>query len=360
MSQLDTPPGYQTASFRERGAAMPLTTPLLSGARVRLTDREGLELVVPKATGGRRNTLVAWDHIADLCALSVHDIRLLDRVGRLRIITPGTIRDASWLTLSEGFAGRRARAAAMAAMAADQEARVRTHYHLLLALVSHYEPAGRPIPPAKLPSMAAYAIERLAAHCHWRPESVADALTRLAPLLAPIGLGERIGTARIPSLLATLQAFRRSIDTLPIDTDWDAEAVALITRTTEIALACVTGALTEARALADNIPALIGAWMTDPAALTARLIRADWLTDGWISLCSYWTMAVDHDGQPPELADLVLLLPMIPDEVALWPGFAADTILPAHHARDRLPDEYSETNLIDALARNESLVALAV
>ena len=161
-------------------------------------------------------------------------------------------------------------------------------------------------------------------------------MTRLAPLLAPIGLGERIGIARIPALLAAMQAFRRSIDSLPIDTDWDAEAVALITRTAEITLACLTGALTEARDLADNLPILIGAWLTDPAAITARMNRAAWLADGWATLCSFWTMAVAHDGQPPGLADLVHLLPIIPDEVAHWPGFEAGTILP-RASRPRAP-----------------------
>ena len=208
--------------------------------------------------------------------------------------------------------------------------------------------------------MATQAISRLTAQYNWPREDIADALTRLAPLLAPIGLGERVGTARIPTLLVALQELRRSTDSMPINTNWDAEAVALITRTIEVALACLTGVLAETRALADNIPALIGAWMTDAAATTARMNRAEWLADGWNWLCSFWSMAVEHDGQPPELEDLVLVLPMIPDEVVQWPGFQIGTILPAHHAADHLPAEQSAPNLIDAIVHNESVLALAV
>ena len=362
MSQLDTPQGYQTSTFRERGVYMPVTTPMLTGARARLTDRDGLELVVPKALGGRGNYLTPWDNVADLCELGVHDIRLLDRVGRLRMITPASVRDAGLETAAEGFAGRRVRAAALAAIAADEQARARTHYHLLLALVRHMDPGSiqaGPVPPADLAPMATRAIDKLAARLQWRRDNIASGLAKLAPLFAPLGLGERVGTARVPALLVTLQRLRQSVAALPVTTNWEAQAIGLILRTIDITLSCMTSALGEARGLALNTPDLFRSWMTDPASVVARIGRAEWLADGWTWLCRFWSLAPDTASQRAQLEEVVLVLPSIPDEVAQWTGFGSDTVLPPHTARLRLPEDYTEHNLIDAILRNERLLALA-
>ena len=42
----------------ERGASVPFTTPMLSGARVRPADRIGLELLMPNPSGGRGTYIV--------------------------------------------------------------------------------------------------------------------------------------------------------------------------------------------------------------------------------------------------------------------------------------------------------------
>ncbi len=362
MSQLDAPPRYHISTFRERGVTMPLTTPMLTGARARLTDLDGLELVVPKALGGRGNYLTPWDNIADLCELSVHDIRLLDQVGRLRTIIPATVREAGLQTAAEGFAGRRARAAALAAIEADQDARLRTHYHLLSALVRQIEPGSiqaGPGSPADLASMASRAIDKLALQMQWRRETIVSGLAKLTPMFAPLGLGERVGIARTPILLVALQGFRQSVSAVPAITDWEAQAIGLILRTTDITLSCLTCALAEARDLALNTLGLIRSWITDPSGIVARINRADWLADGWTWLCRLWSLAPNVDSQRAQLEEIVVVLPSIPDEVSQWTGFGSDTILPPPTARSRLPVDYAEPNLIDATLRNERLLALA-
>jgi hypothetical protein len=335
---------------------------MLTGARVRLTDRDGLELVVPKALGGRGNYLAPWDNIADLCELGVHDIRLLDRVGRLRTVTPATIRAAGWQSAAEGFAGRRVRAAAQAAIAANHEYGLQTHHHLLLTLVRQMEPSSiqaGPIAPAALAPIAARAIDKLAAQFKWKRENIVSGLTKLAPLLAPLGLGERVGIARVPALLGTMQGFRQSVAALPVTTHWEAQAIGLILRTADITVSCLASALAEARGLAMNTPDLLRSWMTDPAATVARINRAEWLADGWPWLCGLWSLAADAASQRAQLEEIVIVLPSIPDEVSQWTGFGRDTVLPPHTARIHLPDDYSEPNLIEAILRNERLLAFA-
>jgi len=99
--------------------------------------------------------------------------------------------------------------------------------------------------------------------------------------------------------------------------------------------------------------------MTDPSATVARINRAEWLADGWGWLCHLWFQATDTAAQRAQLDEIVVVLPSIPDEVTHWTGFGRDTTLPPHTARSRLPEDYTEPNLIDATLRNERLLALA-
>ena len=183
-----------------------------------------------------------WDDAATLRTLTVHDMRLLNRVRRLRCIPPGTVREACCETLAEGFAGRRAMAAAAAAMEADREARLRTHYHVVLSLAGTAPRAAHCNPQAQM----VQALQRLTGLCNAAQEQVAGALTQLSALLAPVGLGESIGSARLPTALSALQGFRRAAESLAIESDADEAAAALITRSADISLACLTSALAEA------------------------------------------------------------------------------------------------------------------
>jgi hypothetical protein len=45
---------YDPATFLERGAVVPFTTPLLSGTRARKAERGGAELLVPNPSGSSK------------------------------------------------------------------------------------------------------------------------------------------------------------------------------------------------------------------------------------------------------------------------------------------------------------------
>ena len=340
---------------------MPLTTPMLSGARVRMTDRDGLELVVPKASGGRGNYVVPWRNIPDLCQPGVHDTRLVERVGTLRSVTRAAVRAAGGQTAAEGFAGRRPRAACQAAAAMAQEAQVMTNYHLLLSLVRQFGLTATldgPIRPTQLEPLAKAAIGRLAVCLNRDGGEIATALSELAGMLAPIGLGERVGTARLPSVLVSMQALRSSIAMHPANTPWEAAAVGLVTKTTDVTLACLTRSLAGARAMVQDIPGLLKSWLADPAGIAANLCRSDWLTDGWGWLCHLWSLAADAPARLQALDELVMILPTLPKEVAGWAGYGGPD-LPPRIAQRSSEYEGGRLSLLDAIMRNETLLALA-
>ena len=360
MSHLDAAQRLQSATFRERGVCLQLTTPLLVSARARLSGQSGLELVVPKASGGRGHYVAPWRNIADLCQPGVHDTRLLERVGTLPVLSPSTVREAALITATEGFAGRRVRAAAIAANLADQDARTLTNYHLLRALVHQVDPASLPpgsVMPAQLAPIAKQAIRRLAAQFGQESERVARGLAAIALALAPLGLGERVGKARVPALLVMMQALRQSLETLPSGSAWEAAAAHMIRRTAEITLSCLTSALAEARGMADNVCGLVKAWLADPPGVLTRLSRAEALVDGWAWVCHLWSQGSGTAAQHKLLDEIALILPSIPREVTGWAGFVERTVLPPRVAPRSGTIFTEELNIIDAAMRNEALLA---
>ncbi len=348
--------------MQERGVCLPLTTPMLIAARVRLLDRDGLELVVPKASGGRGNYVVPWRNVTDLCQPGVHDTRLLQRIGTLGVITPATVREAGLLTEAEGFAGRRVRAAARATMEADQKARAATHYHVLLGLIRQIDgaPSARaPIPPAQFAPLARRAMGLLASRLGRESDRVAEGVATMTAVLSPLGLGDRVATARIPALLVRMQALRQSLASLPTETPWEAAAVHLITRTAEVTLSGLTSTVAEARGRAEHIPDLLTAWLADPAGITTWMTRSEWLADGWNWLCNLWSLADDASAQRRLLDEMVLILPTLPKEVAAWVGFSNGGPLPVRITPRAAPVYRESLNIVDAIMRNETLLALS-
>lgn len=363
MSHLDAAQRFQSATFRERGVCLQLTTPMLVSSRARVSERNGLELVVPKASGGRGHFVAPWRNIADLCQPGVHDTRLLERIGTLPVLSPATVREAALITATEGFAGRRARAAATAATLADQDARTLTNYHLLHTLVRQIDlsslPAGS-IMPAQLAPIAKQAIRRLAAQFGQESERVARGLAEMALALAPLGLGERVGKARVPMLLVMMQALRHSLEILPIGSAWEAAAAHMIRRNAEITLSCLTSALAEARSMAENVSDLVKAWLADPPGILAWLNRAEALADGWAWVCHLWSYGGNVAAQHQLLDEMALILPSIPLEVTGWAGFGGSTVLPPRVAPRSGTIFTEHLNIIDAALRNEALLAAAL
>ncbi len=93
MQSLPIPPvrDHYPATFRNRGAAVPFTTPLLAGARARDSKGAGVELVIPNPSGGRGVYIVQWPGVRALCTPTVHDTVLFGRIAQLKRIDPATM-----------------------------------------------------------------------------------------------------------------------------------------------------------------------------------------------------------------------------------------------------------------------------
>lgn len=324
MPQLDRMSPYRAETFQERGVYVAMTSPVLAGARVR--RMHGMEIALP-ADG-------IWVSVAAVSGQTVYDRCLLARLSALGAMTPSLVRAASLSAMAEGLAGRRAKAAAVIAIAADAAARMHTHDHLLRNVIRHLDTRMGRVHPA---DQASRAMDRLAAETGCSGTELAAGFAELAHGLSVVGLGSRIGTARIPVLLMEIQALRQSVaGQVP------QEAVMLITGSADRVLARLAAAVTDIRALADNPVKLAAAWVQDRSALEHLIAEAAWLADGWPWLV-HIQLSVSNQGLGRR--GVATLLPRLP-------------CLPGQFTR-LVPDEPYDLNLLAVIADNEDVLARA-
>ena len=357
---------YQPTTFLDRGASVPFTTPVLTGARVRPSDRLGLEMIVPNPSGGRGHYILPWTDMGALCRPTVHDAQLTERIAGLHTVTPATIRRAGREIASRGLAGRAAGNAAGLALAQERESLVMTNFQLVLRLVQQEEPPDNAtIPPeaerpVELERRAKRTIAIIAPRLGQDADAIGSSLEQLATLYDPIGLGPRATPARLPNAVGLLKLLRQEAALLPTDADEHAPALLdMLVKTADMTLALAEQAICEARSLTDQITGLVVAWQTNSPALSRKLARADWLMDGWDRILQLWAVDPRPAARRDVLDEIAGLLPIIPREAGDWVGsqLNVQTVI---HLRRLIPGHHDwRTGLCvhDYVARNEALLA---
>lgn len=339
---------------------------MLLGARARPSDRGGIELIVPNPAGGSGVYILPWSSVCQLCHPTVHDTRLHQRVAERQGITPATIREAARQVAREGLAGRDAAAAAAAAHAADTRDRLATNFLLLVAAVRQASPTGI-VDEAALASQpelqrrAKQAIGQIAARLDRATDMVFTDLEQLASALAPIGLDRQDPPGRVPRLLAKLARFRTDMTLWAREHADGSGAQANIAATIAgVTITCTEITLADARASTDDIGELLQQWIAAPEPVARRLARSEWLVDGWEQIFLLWQDALTKAARRAVLAEISLLVPILPKEVATWlsrqvnirMALGMPKIMPAHR-------DWRTGLHFERVARNEKLRALA-
>ncbi len=357
---------YQPTTFLERGAYVPFTTPILTGARVRPADRFGLELIVPNPSGGRGDYILPWTGLRSLCRPTVHDIQLTEGIAALRTVTPANIRQAARETACRGLAGRAAVSVASTALAVEQESRVFTNFELLLRLVQQAEaPGTATIPPDqeapdRLEIRAKRVIATISPLLHQDNDAIKSSLEELSGLFNPIGVGSKATRARLPHAVAGLKLMRRELMEFPHDMDEQLSAILqMVINTADKTLACAESTLAQARLSSENLVELLVAWRTDPGAVSRKLARTDWLMDGWERIVRLWGYSGKIRERRNALDEILTMLPIIPREAGEWVGFHVEVEAPrrTHRLVSGHEDWRTGTCVQDTIFRNEALIA---
>lgn len=313
---------FQPATFPERGATVPFTSPMLQQGRVRLGAGGVRELVIRNPAGGPGWYVGPWEGVIEIARVTVHDRLVYRRIEETGALTPLELRQAARSVAAEGYGGPSAKEAALAAIA-EEEREWRASYATLLAtLLGQAGLAGsEAIAGAHsrqdLIALAPTLLAPIAPRLGLKPEVLARTLEELAAVLARIG-----GTPDRPTHtardLAAAERLLAEVKALAADDPRaDPDAVRAILANGELTVALAGDALARARAEATRPQVLLTSWAEDQATVKARLTRAEWLLDGWAYLVSLWDTAGEQapGRQRHALPELHGLLPPLPREV---------------------------------------------
>jgi hypothetical protein len=369
ISTLPPVRAYRPATFKERGVAVPFTSPLLIGARVRRGQRHRVELVVPNPSGGRGVYILPWASARALLRPTVHDSRLNQRIGMLKDLTPATVRQAGLEIASLGLAGRRAKETALAAIASDAEDRRVTACMLLIAIASQADPYGlgatnwHDEPTPELERRAQMIIERTAHKFDQSPQAILAAVGALAAVLAPGGLAVQTRRARLPRLMQHLTDLRTELVEWAQEhaVDTRADLADMITGFVDFAVAVAEVSLTRLHAMLGNVASLLTTWSRCPQHVMEYAARPEWLLDGWEQVCQVWWSSPSAEHRRAALTEMAQLIPVVPHEVSDWvaaSGELDDGLLGA--AISLNADWRTAVAMLNLTARNERIRAHAL
>jgi hypothetical protein len=358
---------HHPATFASRGVAVPFTTPMLAGARVRAATHAGIELVVPNPSGGRGIYILNWAGVRALCNPTLHDTMLFRRFSGLGTIDPARVRDVALEVALEGHAGQDAASAAEAAIAHDRAQRLRVHVLLLTGLVEQVDPNGQAPSPsertADLDRRASTVLHRIAPSLGRPATQLASALAAISDLFAPAGVAASDRGARIPRLLIRLDATRTDLcQWLASDADNDIGGLGQAI-TAAMLRTCDSGqaVLAHTRSVLADPMAVLKRWIADQAGSQALAMRCDWLLDGWERIGLLWLSANPTASRRGVLLEMAPLIPVLPREVMSWTGTHIHPEAMEHGFRVTSRDDGWRTggSAYALIERNEKLLAMS-
>ncbi|WP_158922642.1 hypothetical protein [Acidisphaera sp. S103] len=355
---------HHPATFASRGVAVPFTTPMLAGARVRASQRDGIELVLPNPSGSDGIYILHWPGVRALCRPTVHDTMLFRRLSRVPAINPAQVREATLEVALAGHAGRGVVAAAEAALAYGRSQQLLAHFLLSTGLVAQLDSDDPPPEqPVDIERRARAALYRIAPWLGRSGLQLTFCLAAIAALFAPAGIAAGDRAARIPRLLTRLR------DTLADLLQWLAadpgNDIGGLGRAIAVAIrrACDSGeaALAATRSAVTDPLAVLKQWIADAAGVRATAMRCEWLLDGWERVALLWLSANPLVSRRVALLEMAPLIPVLPREVAAWADISihADTMRQACRVTSREDGWRTGGSAFALIERNEKLLAMS-
>jgi hypothetical protein len=377
------------ASFAERGVLVPYTTPLLAGARARSYGRAGTEVLLPKPSGGAGLYVVPWKSVTQLCRTTVHDRQLNKQLGTLTAVTPETVRHTARGVAIGGLAGREAQLAGQTAAELDERTQALSGFLLLLAFGERVQPQGLDLaqftaPVADLQDTARRTAIGHAAQFGIHPDALPIRLKQAGDVFSGVGVHGSSHRTRLLILMDMLGRLQEELIAWTRERPYgSAELGGMVAEVAGATLTCATTTLRDARTVTQDVVALMQQWPANGAQFKRIAERPEWLLDGWEQICQLWQSAENHAARVAALAEIAMLVPVLPKETGEWVRMSIqasslftyrNTILvredwrtggnnpagPQGRRTVQRNEDWRTASTIDFVARNERLRALSI
>jgi hypothetical protein len=128
----------------------------------------------------------------------------------------------------------------------------------------------------------------------------------------------------------------------------------------DLTIACADKTLAEAHGLIGDMAGLLREWGAAPDKLSQCVSRPEWLMDGWEQICLIWHCADGDAARRAALAEMALLVPVLPKEASDWVGMKIDDDMVMRFRKTvSLNQDWRTGAQFERIERNEKLRALA-
>jgi hypothetical protein len=361
---LEKPAEFAPSTFAQRGVAVDFTTPLLVQARIRQSDGERVELILPNLAGGKGSYILAWRSLVQFATVTLHDHALYEGVMSIERMDPATVRTVTLSVAAKGLAGRDAMRRAQTLLAQEKEEALLTNFLLVVDLLKLAGISAQELMHGRQGEDTEVRMKRaifqVSGTLQISPEILYQRIETLTRSTFTVGLPWAPTPGRLRRLLGDLDAFAGSL------TQWQSRdvtaaaevgrfAAAVAVHTTM--LARVT--LGESDALIRHVLNIMRNWDRDAKIVSGQMARLAWLLDGWSYIVALWNSVENepHERQRDTILELARLIPVMPREISEWTASGLD-----HESKSiqrkwvRLNQDWSTgRNLIELVARNEVL-----
>jgi hypothetical protein len=361
---MEKPAEFAPSTFAQRGVAVDFTTPLLVQSRIRQSDGDRVELILPNLAGGKGSYILAWRSLVQFATVTLHDHALYDAVLAIERMDPATVRTATLSVAAKGLAGRDAMRRAQTLLAQEKEEALLTNFLLVVDLLKLAGISAQELMTGRTgedtEARMKRAIFQVARTLQISPEVLYQRIEVLTRSTFTVGLPWAPTPGRLRRLLGDLDAFAESL------TQWQSRDVTAAAEVGRFAAAVALHTTTLARltmgesdGLIRNVLSIMRNWERDAKIISGQMSRLAWLLDGWSYIVALWTSVESepHERQRDTILEMARLIPVMPREISEWTDSGLDQESKSIQRKwVRLNQDWrTGRNLMEAVARNEVL-----
>jgi hypothetical protein len=320
MTGASTGESFWPATFEERGATVPFTTPILASARVRQPDEQKLELLVPGMSGTKGTYVIPWPSLPEIFKMTVHDRALYEEIGEVGAATPYDIKMAALKVARTGLAGPGVAKTARDALDEIDNHELLSRFFLIVRTLEQLSDDKTNTSLEELVTeegkrRVKRALGFVALDLGINADELYDRLEKWGTSITPIGVPDTPVDGRLRRLAKRLLPFSRALAEFAAADVGDSVGEAqLCADTAQETQRFVMEVVVATDRLAAKVADALNEWTDQYEVIVTNMRRISWLLDGWELLMKMWDAAENEPKfrQRETLVEMVRLLPVIP------------------------------------------------
>lgn len=361
---------YLPVTFADRGVAISFTTPKLNQARVRMSKRETMELLVPDFADSGGTYVFPWSALPEMIGMTLHDRELHKLISEKPGVTPWEIRRMQMEIGARGLAGPVAAQACTKALGEDDRLRLAANLALIqkvfgfLGFETGVMKASNFLSP-ETQMQVRRAFQALGKEIQASPEQCYSAIAEQSVSLAQIGVPGADQPGRLRRIVLDMQSLTSSIKGWATSTYSECATTAtMIGRVAEQTAFVANYDLDRLDKRISNIASFVKNWQREAREVRDLVSRMSWLLDGWDHINAIWFTAVRQSDNETfdAIKEIERILPHVPrKEVEDMPALGQEPEkLNGNRRVGAMQDWRSKSRDSDMIRRLEDVKGVAI